>query len=56
VFFPKWYCFGNGTKEEEMTVTVGTQRKTKNKYKIAVGNPERKKSYVDTGLCGRIIV
>ena len=48
-------CFGNGTKEEETTVTFGTQMKTKNKCKIAIGNPERKKPYVDVGVSGRII-
>jgi hypothetical protein len=37
-----------------MTVIFGTQRKTKNKYKISVRNPERKKPYVDVGVCGRI--
>jgi len=37
-----------------MTVTFGTQRKTKNKYKIAVGNPKRKKPCVDIGVCARI--
>jgi len=50
------FCFGNGTKEELMTVTFGTQRKTKNKCKIAVGNPERKKPHLDVGVCGRIIL
>jgi hypothetical protein len=38
-----------------MTVTFGTQRKTKNKYKIAVGNPERKEPFVYVGVCERII-
>ena len=53
MFFPKCYRFGNGTKEEEVTVTFGTQRKTKNKYKIAVGNPKSKKPYVDIGVCAK---
>jgi len=56
VFLPKYYRFGNGTEEEEMTVNFGTQRKIKKKDKIAVGNPERKKLYVDVGVWGRTIL
>jgi hypothetical protein len=41
----KYYCFGNETKEEEMTVNFGTPRETTNVYKIAVGNPDRKKTF-----------
>jgi hypothetical protein len=41
---PKCYCFGNET-EEEMTVNFGTPRETTNMYKIAVGNPDRKKTF-----------
>jgi hypothetical protein len=40
VFFPKRYCFRNGTKEEEITVTFGTQRKTKTTTKLQSETPK----------------
>jgi hypothetical protein len=54
VLFSRFYCFGNETNEEEMTLTFGTPRKARKECKTAARNPDRKKPFVDVGLCGGI--